>query len=318
MPTNHGIKKYSGLEGGKEFPKGSGFAPIDKVRETWIVVADNSSQTYEDILATPGIPGEGDTRGVMGCKSAVAREIDPDARLWEVDVEWDSRVDGQSQGSDPVNWRPVPRWTSETIELPISSDQVNGRAIENAVGEPFFITTPHSVPVRYWTRYENHDVLDYYDDIIKQYCNRLNASPFRGWPEWTVLLAAIEAEEATILRNVYAKVTYVTKYLSYSAPSSYVPLRSFDSDPQFPVTTVEEIGWRESLLNHGTKYLETAGDPLTDAIPFTDFHGNPTTGNLNVDGTKLPTGGPGVPAPGSGNYLRFFRHKLVDFGPLNI
>ena len=310
MPQNLGIKPGS-YRLGKEFPKAAGAAPVETVTETWQVIADNLNQTAADILNTPGLPSQGDTRGNMGAKSVTAREANPHALQWEVDVEWDSRVDGQNEGEDPTLWLPDVKWSSETIEIAIATDQVTGKPIVNSVDEPFFITGPVTVSVRTLSRLEPYSVLDQMDVLQQQYANHLNSVAFRGWEPYTVLLASIDGQRETVARQLYCRATYVTKYLRLKSTATYQPIRSFDPDGTAPVSSLTIVGWRASILNQGTKYLETAGDSIHEAKEAIDGEGNPTTVNLKADGTKLPNGTPGV-------YLRWFRNPITDLGPLNI
>lgn len=319
MPQFIGLKKYGGQEGGDEPARQPGFPAIQTKKRIYQVIADNLNQTEDEILATPGIPQPGETIGNSIVGPRHAREVDADARLWEVEVEFSSNIDGSGGGDeDPVDLRPQVRWSSETIEIAITTDQVTGLPLENSVGEPFFITTPYAVPVRTLTRYERHDVLDHYDALIFEYGNSINSDTFHGWPPWTVLLASIDAYDVVVKGELLTRATYVTKYLSYNQPSTYIPKRRYESDVQGPQTTIEEIGWRASLLNHGTKYLENADDNPDDAKPFKDADGNRTTGNLNYDGTKLEYSAPGVPEIVYGNYLRFFKHPTKNLNDLSI
>lgn len=220
----------------------------------------------EDAMAATGVPALRTLTSSAYAIGKYAKEVDSVNGVWEVYVYFDSSVPAAEPG---MEWS----WSGETIEKVLQRDPVTGDPIVNAVGEPLLLTAPIAIPVLTVTRIED----DFDPDTILIFCNKTNLVPFVGAPQNCALMADIHDDPVYPGGVSKRKVTYTIKFdLSYD----------FD--------TGLFLGWSVQLLNHGTKYyvpeiiIVPDGRTIPGAgefVKFTDLFKNPTTGNLNLDGT---------------------------------
>lgn len=208
-------------------------------------------------------------------------EIDAQAGIWEATCEYDSDTEDQDQDLERS-------WDAETIEEHLSHDAMTGDPIVNAAGEPILVVTPITIPILRITRTEN----TFSPNTILQYCNKVNSTPFYNAPAKTAYMSAIRTQ--TIFKDGVMKerVSYEIKF--YLKP-----------DPD----NAQLKGWLSQPLNHGTYYREAAGSP--NIIEFQDKFLNPTTGNLNPDGTKRSSLLPPT-------FMQYNRFKTADFNSLQL
>lgn len=279
MPDILDIKNGT-LEGSFEYDPESPLGQKKTITFVYLVRADSISQT-EDEIASVCPPLLSFLRGTR-LKKKTPKEIDASALLWEVTCEYDTET------SDQGNNKPTWSWSSETVEEVQSHDAISKAPVVNSAGTPILVTKLITVPILTISRLEN----TFSPNTILQYENKVNATPFWGAPAKTAWLASItddpEEKDGVTLR----RVKYVIKF--YLEP-----------DPD----TNQLDGWISKPLNHGPYYLKQAG--LPDTLEFQDLHKNPTTGNLNGDGTKRS---PLLPAL----YLKFNRYQTVDFNNLQL
>jgi len=240
----------------------------------------------ENAMAAAGIPALRSLGVSAFCISKSAREINSILGLWEVTAVFDSKTPGTASSVDTVDWS----WTAETENKVIMFDPVTGKPIVNAVGEPYLIEAPVSIPVYRLSRV----VSNFNENELLTYLNKTNSLTFFGAPPGCALMSSID--DAPVVQGGIRlrKVTYVVKF-----------------DLSINPLTGTRIGWGVLLNNHGTKYTDgplIVGQPLPDFYRFV-VNGQPTTGNLNYDGTPrdprlVPLG------------LYYNRHARVNFNPL--
>lgn len=251
--------------------------------ETYYVKA-SAGDTEEQVLTATGLPTIGQLKRKAFCIDKRAREISASALLWEVDAIFDSHI-------DPTRPKSVQHsWSAETIEQVLERDPQNGKPIVNGVQEPLLVTSVFPLPVLTITRIED----EFRPDTMLQYMNKVNSHNFWGAPPQTALMASITDEPIDLDGLQKRRVTYVIKF-----------------NPKRDGNTGQILGWRLELLNHGTKYLQNAGDdPNTAALPFL-ADDVPVTGNLNEDGTKRS-------ADIAPHYLTFNRFPRINFNTLRL
>jgi len=251
----------------------------------YLVRANSINENEDDALNAIGIPALRSLTNGAFLKKKIAREIDSAALLWEVECQYDSNI---SSVDETVIWS----WSSETAEEVLERDIIEGTSVTNSVGEPIIITAPVTIPVLTVERIQP----TFDPDTILNFVNRVNSVPFYGAPAKTALMASITDRPENQDGVTARRVTYVVKFNLV-----------FDQD------LGEFRGWRARPLNEGTRYSETAINPTTfdpeDLMPFL-IDDIPTTGNLNLDGTKN-TGTTYV-------HLTFNRHLQANFNVLNL
>ena len=192
-----------------------------------------------------------------------------------------------------------------------------------------FIKTPITIPVYTVTKIKQE-----FDPIeILNYVNRVNKTDFMGAPIGTALMQSIRDTGIVISGTKYRQVEYVIKFkiFKWSQEEREAFAKYFDlgelTDPDIGLGTsllayeyikdseFKVLTWASKLLNHGSKYFLDANnnDPNNpDHIKrFVDKNGQPTTGNLKKDGTKL--------TPEDDAYYHLFRHhERADFNLLNL
>jgi len=264
-----------------------------RLRLTYLVDASDIASdvvTEEDILATTGLPLLGQTLRGAYCVSREPKELASLASLWEVACRFDSQIDvNQVDESefDPEDRTPDWEWDAEMVDAVLECDAVTGKPIVNAVGEPLIITGPVAIPILTITRFEPF----FSPDVILNFINRINITTFWGAPAGCAWMSKISDRGTTVTLANGASARY--RQVSYQIKFNFARNQAGAL-----------IGWKAQPLNHGTKYYELSADPGSDhsvigVYPFQDKRGNPTTGNLALNGAQV---GPSDPT-----YLEFNR-----------
>lgn len=300
-----GGEKEASREGGRELSQDSPLLGTQKRWQTTFMVQPDVGEVLadldeEDALAATGIPALREVNGSAYLIAKYAKEYDSNNGIWEVTCYWDSAVPASAPTFE--YW-----WESETVEKVIMQDQITGLPICNSVGEPLLLTRPIELPVLVVEKIQT----SFDPDVILNFSNRTNKSPFCGAPAGCALMGRIQDSPEYQGGLTLRRVRYNVKFdLSISIDSS---------------GTATLKGWIVDLLNHGTKYAVpiiggTAETPDGRTITvdetilyanFTDLHMNPTTGNLELDGSKRDPALPGI-------YLPFNRYPQAEFNELSI
>lgn len=279
MATVLGLKNRS-TTGSRELFESALLGTRKKFTDTYIVRASSTSENEDDIMSAPGIPLLRSLSSNAYCYKKRAREINSAARLWEVDVDFDSHIDVQNRVVT-VSWE-----TEEMTDL-VEWDQITGAPVMNSVGEPIYIEIPYEIPVLVIKRIEN-----FFDpDVILLYNNRCNSHYFWGAPPYCGLMKGPTADPVAMDGGQKFMVTYRIKFNLRLDPDSLLPR-----------------GWYSRPLNQGTKYYPSEGQ---NPVSFATNNQDNTTGNLNPNGTLRP-------ATLRPYYLKFSLRRIANFNLLNL
>jgi len=292
MPTVMGIRDGSVSAEKTLEKKGGALVPKKTFELTYIVYGDDMDTTEEDILATPGVPTHFYPLRGAWCKSVKPREIGTITNpftgslccQWEVDCRFDSTIDSEDD-QPPEGKRPAVKWDYRFLEEVMEED-LDGEAIVNTAGEPLPLVQEHVVQILTITRKE---IGSFDPTVSRQYGNKVNSTPFWGFPEKTARMLPITAGEEEIIDGIrYTPVTYVIEFL-------YVAGRD---EP-----------WNARLLNYGTLARPAAGQPPARVV---DGKGDEISRVLlAADGTRLPDGN-------QPHYLSFRKHGTTNLNALSL
>lgn len=246
----------------------------------------------EDALAAAGVPVLRDLANNAYCIGKIAKEIDSINSLWVVVASYDSQIENAQA---TVDWG----WTSRSIEKVIQRDPVSGNPIVNSVGEPLLTTAPISIPILTVERI----VPSFSPTTILAFENKTNSITFYGAPPGCALCTSLDDSSVPIGGIIMRRVRAIVEF-----------------DLSIDFDTGIMYGWAVQLLNHGTKYkvpptiiLTPGGNQVIPSgyVQFVDMFKNPTTGNLNLDGSARD---PSLPPL----YLPFNRHSRANLNLLNL
>lgn len=301
MPYIIGDKvKPEGHDGGMTIEK-NGEIITRFSHEYYILVENDNFNSIDVILLTPNLPLPGDIHlNGTPCVGISAREDSTHANLWIARAEFDSSKEPPEE-DDPTEWRPKWRWNYETQEELLEYDAIEGKdkPIVNTVEEPLLVLAPVVIAILTVERYQ----LTFDPDVIVDYANHVNTTPFWGAPKHCALMSGIQDDPETITIREHKfevrKCQYNIKFKIKKVQGS-----------------MQEGGWDLELLNHGTRHMTghagRFGDPAAPIyLQFTDEHKNPTTGNLGLDGKPLKWGQQPV-------YLKFNRHPEANLNQLQL
>lgn len=304
MATVIDIKEASAAGSDELEKKGTLWTRKTKFGLCYYVIA-LPSETMDDVVSAPGIPPLFHPYGFAYCNSRTPKETNTVTVsgtkyiLWEVDVQFDSKVDpSQDNGTDPDNRRPVVTWSGENVaeHTPKGFNDLQQEVpIMTTAGEPIFVEDDLYISILQVTRYER---APFDPNIGLEFANHINISTFYGAPRGCALLMPIEVPEEEIIEGVrYIKPTYQVKFKMKRDKFGL-----FERDT-----------WAQELLNQGYKHMYLADDGVTLKGPKMnlDDSGNPSTVNLAEDGTILPIGADYV-------YLKFRTKGYVEFSALNL
>lgn len=231
--------RYGSVGGTDGFTVEDGVIKTNKgFKMTYIVLADNTSQTQDDIGATGALPQVGSL--LRGCllKDRKFEETDIVSNpmtgvrcgLWEVECEYSS--DMKSSYADTT---PKVGWGGEIEREVLERDIATGKRVTTTAGEPIFSEIDIPMPVLKITRQESYP---FDPNTILLYVGRVNAVPFWGAPIGCVWMLPIEVEEEVVNGVKMCHVTYTFKFrFEYN----YAGVAQANS-------------WQASLLNQGYMY----------------------------------------------------------------
>lgn len=251
------------------------------------VLVDDETDNGGTIYAEMGIP----IGAILGGTTSRLRDVDAErskeARLlWFVNHTYGQvdEEDSEDSNQDPEDRRPEWAWDFETLPRSVTVD-ADGNAIQTSAGDPIEHESLIVIPVLTIERFQ----LVFDPDVILEYFNRVNSSPFWGAPEGTALMAGIRdrKDSQTIWNGVaYRKVSFVIK---------------------FALPEIEDVleGWKDLLVDHGWHKIEGGVKKpiLAD--------GHRVSRNLDGNGAVLA---PGAPP----HVLKFDNHEEADFDALGI
>lgn len=303
MPKVLDVKRGT-LEGGDSLKPGTAQIIIH-FSLTFIVLGDTLADNDEDILATVGIPALYSPLGGATCFVRHAEETETvihpttgvPCGLWEVFCEFDNQRSETPDPTDPLAKRPQIHWTGEMGEEVVERDTETGGPIQTKAEERIHLVEEVVYPILEITRYEN---APFDPDVILNYVNHINSSPFWGAPEGCALMLPIDSTEEIIEDVLYCRNTYRIKF-------------KIKKNAQGGMT---QDSYRRSVLHEGYQYRtqELAGITLTNIIKtHVDAQGNPTKVNLDAEGGLLSpfTGAQPV-------FLEFSTKYKKDFNNLSL
>lgn len=260
----------------------------------FLVLADYLEESEESLLRSAGLPTLKGRDGNLTCKGLNIREssvvLHPATgeltSLYTIAAEYDSE---ERDDEDPLEMEPTIRWTSERYEEEATHDAVEqDKPIATVPGEPILVTSPHSLAVLSYSRYEPWP-FDY--QKILQFVDSVNESSFGNAPPKCVYMDGIDADQEVFeidgKKVPFAHVTYRFK---------------------FKMSDTQENSWVAKILHQGTLYFPE--DSQTPKI-WTDDDVNTGTVNLDADGHILPADQPPV-------FLEFNLFKVRNFNQLGI
>lgn len=263
--------------------------------QTYLVLADDDSQTEDDIILTAGIPPLFFVLNGAACISQNPKEatrvVHPvtgvPSILWEVPCKFDSNVD-LTQDQPPEAKTPILRWYGESEEEVLEKDLITEEPIRTDAEEPLIVTTQIPVAILEIKRYEFYP---FDPNIILNYGNHVNSTPFYGAPVGSALMMPPESEEDTIEGVKYVNVTYRVKFKIRKVAG-----------------VMEHNTWVARVLHVGYKFVNDKGKIAL----YEDKDGNPEQVFLEVGtGKKLATGV-------DPEYKKFNRYPKTNFNVLNL
>lgn len=309
------IGRREGSDSGKvESPAGE---TVKKTAErVYIIISDDVNQERDAILATSGLPQQGDSMLGGTVHSRDAKEVNtiihPEthvmANLWEVTVQSDSTVPdgsppGEGGGSSDIDTVKI-RWATDKQDRRLERDVISGLPVQTKCGEPIMAERPISIPVLEIERYEPYP---FDPNIILSFVNTACANSFWGAPAGSAFLDDIAVDEQEEGLFIYNNVKY---RIAFNIP---------DGEPGSPTHP-----WQLSLLHQGTMHfpikrnVSASGAPLPGytkvagpPVMAVDEQGNPITINLDAGGWPLDEGADPI-------WLDFARYRMISWAALNI
>lgn len=231
--------RYGSIGGTDGFTVEDGVIKTNKgFKMTYIILADNTSQTQDDIGATGALPQVGSL--LRGClvKDRKFEETDIVSNpmtgvrcgLWEVECEYSS--DMKTAFNDTT---PKVGWGGEIERRALERDIATGRRVTTTAGEPIFSEWDDPMPILKVTRQEAYP---FNPNTILLYVGRVNAVTFYGSPPGTVFMLPIEVEEE-VVNGI--KMCHVTYSLKFKFEYNYAGI-------------VQANSWQACLLNQGYMY----------------------------------------------------------------
>jgi hypothetical protein len=257
-------------EGGGSVKVGQGQQLIFASRWKFLVVADSTSVTREEILlGTPGLPIVGLVYGItqQKCTSKSAERKKENALYWDVVCEFESGAENQKQSEDnpdspdPTTWVPVFVIDSfETKQKVIYEDFANiPKVVKNFADQLYSEPLVKTCTLCSFSFVQFEDPSQDIDDIMDRN-DTINQTAFQGRAVRTCKLNVTGAELGYFGTFNAWKVSYRVTY-----------------DPDT---------WDVELLEVGTVYKDTAdGNKIKPYMDETGSHR--IVGKLDTNGNKL-------------------------------
>jgi hypothetical protein len=257
-------------EGGGSVKVGQGQQLIFASRWKFLVVADSTSVTREEILlGTPGLPIVGLVYGVtqQKCTSKSAERKKENALYWDVVCEFESGAENQKQSEDnpdspdPTTWVPVFVIDSfETKQKVIYTDfSVTPKVIKNFADQLYSEPLTKTCTLCSFSFVQFEDPSQDIDDIMARN-DTVNRNTFQSREARTCKLNVVGAELGYFGTFNAWKITYRITY-----------------DPDT---------WDVVMLEVGSVYKDTAdGNLIKEYLDQTNSHR--IIGKLDTNGNKL-------------------------------
>ena len=267
------------------------------------VLADSPEEPWGHVLyETPGLPGmlQDYFHDGCRCKKRAPKETHTvtyngtPTVLWEIACDFDSEVEYKEQTEEerePTEWPTTLSISTQEVTEDLLQDPVTKQPVVNPNGERIHIELTNSYPVIEFSRYEA------YPDTpagvaaivskINRYKNRVNKTPFLGFPAGTCFLYAPVATREKINGAYFFKMTY------------RILIKAEEGDEPFVAKPLCE-GYLVRDANNGGKVVSTA-----------DLYGQNIRVNLDKQGHVLQDGAPPV-------YLSFHQYQQADFNDLRL
>lgn len=302
-------KTYSGNHGLSDDPL---VEAEEEFTISYLALADNITENLKSICSatsltnpTKSIPAKRTQRDEAYLYDKSAKELNSAALLWQVDCHYKKHIDVTTISlEDGPKRYGVYTWGGESLEEILTEDALSGRPTVNSVGEEFDIHHPISIPVLTFSKIlpplPPHYILTYLNKVnsVTFLAGQLSSS-FPGFPPGTALMADIQDVPIEISGVTQRKVTYVIKF----------NLRSYKNEQGVP----KLLGWRERLMNIGTKYYKDPYNSSHLSRKFVVDNKDVTTGWLEYDGTKREQDQDVKPL-----YIIINRFEEVNFNNLGI
>ena len=282
---------------------------------TYFVLGDTINDTKQDILDVSEVPNLSSVINGEKVISVVPKErqtvIHPTTLektyLWEIAVKTDSAFDasggGGGGGGGITQFRPVTRWSSETIEERVWVDVETGEGIETVPGDAILVSKRRHIPVLEIKRYEEYP---FDPDLQLRIPEHTNLRDFWGAPPGSALCDSIQVEEQAIQGTIFVWVTYIFKF---KLLEDGIIINGI-------VKTTD--GWDFLPSHRGTSHFDLVDGEISEkTFTATDLDGNPKTVPLNTDGTikEKVAGGVAANVP---DRLSFQIYHKVDFDFLSL
>lgn len=268
MPTVYGIKKGATDGSSKLNMEGNFVYPSTETKQTYYVLADSLSDTFETIAGAPGIPALGSLLYGAYCTDISPKETETVIHpvtgvlttLWEVEVSFSTHM---RNANDQVT--PTVNWEGDLGKEVQEYDLVTGARITTTADEPILVERPIPQPVLVIKRRETYP----FDSNTKtMYEGKTNSQPFWNYPVGTAMMMPIQVEEST---EEGERICWATYRIAFKIGWNY--------DGTLMANT-----WQSRPLNQGYKIRPSAG---AKPIMARDQSGSPIRKNLARDGTEL-------------------------------
>lgn len=306
MPAILGIKDGSYDASIRLENKDRIWVTIREFKQTYIILADDTTQTELNIRLTPGLPLLWQIVNGAVCITKDFKEVTTCGHpltgvttiLWEATLSFTTNID-VGQNASPENIPPVVRWTGETEDELLEKDPITLEAIQTEANEALLTNAPIILPILEITRYEFHP---FNPSVMLDFVHHTNSTVFYGAPVGSALMLPMEVDEEVLdSSGVSVKFVRVTYRIKFKIKTEGA--------------TLLDDTWKLRLLHHGAKYRPDPGD---QPEAFLDKHKNPQTINLKTNKLHPGEGGTRLPDTFPAEYLEFNRFSKVNFNILSL
>lgn len=282
-------------------------------RVTYLVQTDDPLDGPEVVLRAPGLPIIGATYSFANdidlgalVRSLNARRLPDERLLWEVEVTYSSR----NQGDDIVEQNPLDRpakkrWSTEPYQRIIHHDRF-GSPIFNSAHDTFdppIMIDDMRLTLIYTRNEATNDI-----PFIFSFANAVNSDVFYGFQPGEVKLTHIESEEEKENNVIFWVTTYEFHFRrTITNPQAQIYKPNGNSWQQIPSIPP----WSTTPLNVGFHELKSG-----KLVRITDTSGKPTPVplRLNIDGTRMSASA----TPSQSVFLSFECYDVKPFTALGI